>query len=154
VGGKLETFKLGIFIVAQILGALVAALILRLVLPDTLAGFETLGQTSKAGGVDDLQMILIELISTFILASAVFQIAIYGKGGPATPLLIGFTLAALILFGGPLTGASLNPARTIGPAFVAEETQDIGEVVLYLVAIFGGGALAGAFHGYFLNSSE
>jgi MIP family channel proteins len=154
VGGKLETFKLGIYIVAQILGALVAALILRLVLPDTLAGFETLGQTSKAGGVDDLQMILIELISTFILASAVFQAAVYGNGGPATPVIIGVTLAALILFGGPLTGASLNPARTIGPAFVAEETQDIGEVVLYLVAIFGGGALAGAFHGYFLNSSE
>jgi MIP family channel proteins len=154
VGGKLETMKLGVYIVAQILGALVAAIILRLVLPETLAGVEFLGQTTKAPGVDNLQMILIELISTFILASTVFQVAVYGKGGNVTPLLIGFTLASLILFGGPLTGASLNPARTIGPAFAAKETQDIGEVVLYLLAIFGGGALAGAFHGYFLTDSE
>jgi glycerol uptake facilitator-like aquaporin len=123
-------------------------------LPDTLAGFETLGQTTKSPGVDDLQMILIELISTFILASAVFQIAVYGRGGNVTPLLIGFTLATMILFGGPLTGASLNPARTIGPAFVAKDTQNLGEVLLYLVAIFGGGALAGAFHGYFLTENE
>ena len=154
VGGKMETFKLVAYWIAQILGALVAAIILRLVLPETLAGVEFLGQTSKAPGVDDLQMILIELISTFILASVVFQAAVYGKGGSATPILIGFTLAAMILLGGPLTGASLNPARTIGPAFVAEETQDIGEVVLYVLAIFGGGALAGAFHGYFLTNDE
>ena len=78
--------------------------------------------------------------------SVVYQTAAYGNGGAATPLFIGLTLGASIAMGGALTGASLNPARTLGPALIAKNTQDFSEIVVYLAGIFGGGALAGLVH--------
>jgi len=83
---------------------------------------------------------IIEAILTFFLVSTVYQAAVYGKVGNIAAIAIGFTLAASILFGGPLTGASLNPARTVGPALVSGDTTAI---IFYLIGIFGGGAIAG-----------
>jgi glycerol uptake facilitator-like aquaporin len=80
---------------------------------------------------------------TFFLVSTVYQAAVYGKVGNIAAIAIGFTLAASILFGGPLTGASLNPARTLGPALV---TGDMTDILFYMIGIFGGGAIAGLVH--------
>ncbi len=87
-----------------------------------------------------MQAMIIEAILTFFLVSTVYQAAVYGKVGNIAAIAIGFTLAASILFGGPLTGASLNPARTVGPALVSGDTTAI---IFYLIGIFGGGAIAG-----------
>lgn len=144
IGGHLDTQRLGYYMVAQFLGSIAACLVLGVVVSNS----GTLGQTvpNEALNISIGQAAVIEAILTFILVSVVYQAAIYGKGGAATPVIIGFTLAACIVAGGALTGASLNPARTLGPALLAGifdgETQNLLDVVVYLVAILGGGALA------------
>ena len=65
---------------------------------------------------------------------------ISGKAGNLAPLGIGLTVGVSIMFFGPLTGASLNPARTIGPAVAAGIFSDIW---VYIVATIIGGVLAG-----------
>jgi MIP family channel proteins len=145
VGGKMELNRAVIYWVSQLIGGLLAAVVLRIVL-DNQPGVTTLGQTAPANGINALHIILIEGILTFFLVSTVYQAAIYGKGGTVAPILIGFTLAGATLFGGTLTGASLNPARTIGPALFAKETQDLIEVGNYLIGILLGATLAGFLH--------
>ncbi|MBI5929261.1 MAG: aquaporin [Chloroflexi bacterium] len=147
VGGKVGPRKAVIYWIAQIAGGLLAALVLRIALPSGQAGVNTLGQTVPASGVAPGQLVLIEAIITFFLVSTIYQAAAYGKGGPATPVVIGFTLAACILLAGPLTGGSANLARTLGPALVAKDTQNLGDVLQYAIGILGGGALAGLLHG-------
>ncbi|MFP4323749.1 MAG: aquaporin [Anaerolineales bacterium] len=142
IGQHISLQKAGWYWVAQFAGGIVAAVVLRIILPEP----GLLGQTTAAAGVNELDILLVEGLLTFFLVSAVYQAAVYGKGGVAAPLLIGFTLAACILLGGALTGASVNPARTLGPALLAEDPQDFVEVAIYLAGIFGGGAVAGIFH--------
>lgn len=146
VGGKIELNKSLIYIAAQFAGGLVAAAVLRIVLTDVGAAAEQLGQTTANEGINELDIFVIEALLTFFLVSAVYQSAVYGRAGNLAALFIPFTLAGCILIGGTLTGASLNPARTLGPALLAEDMQNLGEVLVYFAAIFTGGGLAGFVH--------
>ncbi|MCB9435893.1 MAG: aquaporin [Anaerolineales bacterium] len=139
LGGKIEFRRAGFYWIAQFIGALVAGVILRIILPDP----STMGQTVPAANINSLDVVLVEGILTFFLVSVVYQAAAYGKGGILTPVLIGLTLAGCILLGGPMTGASLNPARTLGPALLAENGQNLMEVGTYWFGIFLGAAFAG-----------
>ena len=76
--------------------------------------------------------------------------AVAGRGGDVAALAIGLTLTFCILMGGPLTGASLNPARTIGPAIAAGIFSDIW---LYIVGPVVGGILAGLLYNAKLKGS-
>src|SRR5579859_2428772 len=136
IGGQVKVVRAIVYWIAQFAGAILAALLLRFIFPDA----TNLGQTVPANGISAVQAMIIEGVLTFFLVSVVFQAAVYGKVGSIVPLAIGFTLAGMILFGGPLTGASLNPARTLGPALITGDTRDI---LFYMVGIFAGGALAG-----------
>jgi MIP family channel proteins len=107
--------------VVQVLGAVVAALVLRFVLGGAGSG---LGATTL-GSVTQTQGVVIEGVLTFFLATAVLRTAVRKTLGDAGPLVIGLTLAAAILMGGPLTGASLNPARTLGPAIATGNFADL-----------------------------
>lgn len=147
VGGKISVRRATIYWIAQLVGALLAAVILRIILPSNQAGVATLGQTVPASNVTPGMLIVTEAILTFFLVGTIYQASVYGKGGPATPVVIGFTLAAGILLAGTLTGGSLNFARTLGPALLAEERQNLGDVLQYAIGILGGGALAGLLHG-------
>jgi MIP family channel proteins len=143
IGGKnFSSQKLGIYMLAQFLGSFAACGVLLIVLPTP----GQLGQTTAVGDVNELDIILVEGLLTFFLVSVIFQAGVYGKGGVAAPLLIGLTLGACFFLGAPLTGASLNPARMLGPAILGEEMQDLTEILLYLVATFGGGAIAAIVH--------
>ena len=104
-----------VYWIAQLLGGIVAALVLAYFLGGTSSG---LGVTALAPAVSITQGVLIEAVLTFFLVTTVLHTAIAGKGGNQTGIAIGFTLTFAILFGGPLTGASLNPARSLGPALV------------------------------------
>ena len=77
---------------------------------------------------------------TFFLVTAVFGTAVAGRNGNAAGLAIGLVLTMDILMGGALTGASMNPARTFGPALA---TGDFSYLWMYLVGPLLGGAAAG-----------
>jgi glycerol uptake facilitator-like aquaporin len=79
----------------------------------------------------------------------VYQAAVYGKAGNLAGVAIGLTLTGSILAGGVLTGASLNPARTLGPALAA---GDLSYVLPYFIGIFGGGIVGGLLHSFVLDS--
>jgi MIP family channel proteins len=124
------------YIVAQVLGGVLAGLALRAILP----GQESLGNTLLAEDVTILGGFLVEMILTFLLVTVIFGGAVDTRSPKGfAGLGIGLTLAGLISMGGPLTGASLNPARTLGPAVA---TGNFNDLWLYLVAPVVGGALA------------
>lgn len=121
--------------VAQFLGGAVGGWVLFFVLGGAESG---LGKTVLAEGVNPLQGIVVELVLTFFLVNAIFQTAVKGRGGDFAGLAIGLTLTFSILMGGPLTGASLNPARTFGPALFT----GLGQFWIYLLGPGLGGLLA------------
>jgi MIP family channel proteins len=149
VGGKVNTMRAIRYWVAQFAGGIAAAILLWIVIPEATRG--NLGATVPVGEVTNLQALIIEFVLTFFLVSTVYQAAVYGKAEHMAGLAIGLTLAVGILMGGALTGASLNPARTVGPAVVAGEFDAI---LFYLVGIFGGGAVAGFLHSTFFKPTQ
>ncbi len=140
VGGKIDVMRAIYYWVAQFAGAIIAALVLNIIVPGAAKGGQTIGSLT-AGSPWSAAMF--EAILTFFLVSTVYQAAVYEKVGHLAGVAIGFTLAASILAGGTYTGASLNPARTLGPALVA---GDLSYAVPYLVGIFAGGIIAGLLH--------
>ena len=134
--------------VAQFLGGVVAALVLRLLLPDSvvLPSPDVVNIGEAVGTLTDTEVwraAAFEFVLTFFLVSAVYQAAVFGKLNNLEALAIGLTLAGAIFAGGVYTGASLNPARTLGPALVA---GNLNYVVPYMVGQFLAGALGGLLH--------
>lgn len=145
VGGHIEPVKAGIYIVVQFVAGIVAAVVLAAVLGSN----ANLGETTGSLTQDAVwQAAIFEVILTFFLVSAVYQAAAFGKAGNLAGVAIGMTLAGAILAGGPYTGASLNPARTLGPALIA---GNLGYVLPYFIGLFGGGVLAGVVQTYLLK---
>jgi len=143
--GKIEAGKAAAYVVVQILGGLVAAFTLRWVLGGVVGGLgATTLQTLTVGGstvtITPLIGLVLEAILTFFLVNTVLNAAVSGKAGGHAGLAIGLTLTFAILMGGPLTGASLNPARSIGPALASGNTADLW---VYLVGPVLGGVVAG-----------
>jgi MIP family channel proteins len=99
--------------VAQLLASTVAAGVLYVIFGGAKNG---LGATVLGKGINPFQGLLIETIITFFLVTAVFHTAVSGKVKDFAGLVIGLTLAFGILLAGPLTGGSMNPARSFGPA--------------------------------------
>lgn len=87
------------------------------------------------------QAMAVEAVLTFFLVNTVLHAAVGGKAGPLAGLAIGTTLTIAILAGGPLTGASLNPARSFGPAIFSSALTsgkpDYQNYLLYLVYFIG-----------------
>lgn len=136
VGKQIENTTALAYIGAQLIGGVAGAYVLSLVLGGTDSG---LGATTLATGVEPLEGFVLELILTFFLATTIFNTVVSGKVGSYAPLAIGMTLTFAILMGGPLTGASLNPARTLGPAIASGQYENIW---VYLIATPLGAILA------------
>lgn len=139
ITGKLDWMKVLSFWVAQLLGAALAGFTLRFLIGSTGA----LGMTLPGAGVSPVQTVVLEAILTFILVTAVFGTAVAGRNGNATGLAIGLVLAMDILMGGSLTGASMNPARTFGPALAM---GNFSSFWIYVVGPLAGGTLAALFY--------
>ena len=125
---KQSAAQTGMFMAAQLVGAIIAALALKVLLSDAYYVGEagvTLGEFSRAGSdhVSDAKTLGLEIIATFFLMFVIMGTAVdkraAGKNAAISGLAIGLTLAAAILAIGPATGASLNPARSFGPALVS-----------------------------------
>lgn len=162
VGGNIEPIKAALYIIVQFIGGIVAAFLIV----GVLGGAEAEGVVAFLGDPSGFNYgqttgfltepnvwgaAIIEAILIFFLLSAIYQSAVYGKAGDLAAIPIGLTLAACIFATGGMTGASVNPARTLGPALVA---GDLSYIVPYLVGLFGGGVVAGLVHTYVLAPTE
>lgn len=142
VGGHIKLQRAVFYWIAQLIGAALAAGFLKLFIAPN-GGLAVLGETTGTLTTSALPNALaVEFILTFILVSVVTHAAVFGKAGPVAGLGIGLTLAAGIIFAGGLTGASLNPARTFGPALLQGNLLS-GYCIPYMIAILLGGAAAG-----------
>jgi len=121
---------------AQLAGATLAALLLRASLGD----LADVGATLPSGS--DGQSFVWEAVLTFFLMFVIMAVATDTRAvGEAAAIAIGGTVGLDAIFGGPISGASMNPARSIGPALGAGE---LGSLWLYIAAPLVGAAL-GAF---------
>lgn len=136
--------------IAQFAGAILAAFLLKTFVGDISAG-ATVGSLTSAQPVFAA---VVEVILTFFLVNAVLHNAVAGKSGGFAGLAIGLTLVVSILVGGPLTGASLNPARTIGPAiFSAPSLTNPYTWMTYLFGPLIGSTLAVMAFSFFKGES-
>jgi aquaporin Z len=133
--GRIQLRAAGLYVLAQLLGALVAALAVKAFFPSMAASVAALGTPKLATDVTLFEGILIEAILTFMLGFAVMGTAV----DPSSPRIggfgIGLTVTFGILAGGVMTGAAMNPARAFGPA-LASNTW-IGHVAYWVGPILG-----------------
>lgn len=123
IAGKIGLQRGILYIVAQLLGAVVGAAILAYVIPDNIQG--TLGAHALGAGVTPIAGVVVEIVLTFTLVGVVLMTAMHPRGpGNVAALAIGLAVLIDHLTGVPLTGASMNPARSFGPALVAGAWAD------------------------------
>jgi MIP family channel proteins len=144
---KIDTPRALLYIVTQLVAGILASFALRWVLPEGLwspdgAG-PSLGNTAVnvSIGMTAERAVAVEAFLTFFLVIAVFGTAVDDRGpfAKTAGLTIGLVLVFDILMGGPLTGASMNPARSLGPAVA---TGDLTDIWVYFAGPIGGGVLA------------
>lgn len=137
---RIEPLMAGVYIAAQIVGAIFAAYALKALLPEALTDPTRVGGQSIASEISATQAIGLEAIATFFLTFVIFGTAVDPRSPRIGGLAIGLTLCAAILAIGPFTGASLNPARSLGPAVASGVFE--GQAVYWIGPIVG--ALAAA----------
>jgi aquaporin Z len=94
---------------------------------------------------------MLEAIGTFFLANTVLNGALRGTAGALAPFAIGMTVTVCILAFGPVTGGSVNPARTLGPAVAIGNYSEVG---LYVVAQLFGASVCGLLYRLVWNRSS
>jgi len=141
--------------IPQFVGAIVAAFLLKLFLdplsPQAFAGAMTTGALNADY---PFYAMVVEVLLTFFLVNTVLHTTVGGKGGQMAGLASGLTYAVAILSGGALTGGSLNPARTFGPALF---TGDWKTPMIYLIFFVGpllGALIAVAAYQFFAMESK
>jgi MIP family channel proteins len=110
-----------IYWVAQFAGAAFAALLIHALIPKVLTEPVNLGEPALGNGVGAGSGVVLEGIMTFLLVTVVFASAVDPRGSfkAVAGLAIGLTISIDVLFGGPFTGAAMNPSRAFGPQLVS-----------------------------------
>jgi MIP family channel proteins len=122
------------YVAAQLLGAIAAAALLLAVWPSQPAALGTTLPTVGDGSALVYETVLTAFLMFTIMAVATDTRAV----GAGAAIAIGGTVGLDALFGGPITGASMNPARSLGPALVSGELHDLW---IYIVAPIAGAAI-------------
>ncbi len=151
--GKFPWNYAPIYVGAQLVGAVLAALATWLTFGGAGARSEAkLAATYPAQGVGDLQAFIVEILITFILVFVVMAVATDGRAPAAiAPIAVGFALAVGVFIAGPVTGGSVNPARSLGPMLVA---GDLTSVWLYILGPIVGGVLGALLYDRFMAQTE
>ena len=141
IAGEIKTKTAINYWIMQFAGGILGAAALSFVLGGSTSG---LGATQfNTAETSVSQALVLELILTFLLVNTIMNTAVSGKAGNLAGLAIGSTLIFCILMGGPITGASLNPARTLGPALL---TGNLDQLWVYIVGPLAGAAIASIFY--------
>ncbi len=134
LSGRLPGKTVAPYIISQCMGAITASALWLVLVPD----HKTYGATLPAGG--DMQSWILEVVLSFFLMFVILNVATGAKEkGLMAGVAIGATVALDAMFGGPISGASMNPARSLGPALVSGEWAKLW---IYLSAPVIGTALA------------
>nr|AND01151.1 putative tonoplast intrinsic protein [Linum usitatissimum] len=180
VGGRISVVRAIYYWIAQLLGSIVASLLLRLVTNGMCPGAteknnkgwesgwfvwvlaDHAGQTGVrrpvgfyvTSGVGEMHGLILEIVLTFGLVYVVYATAIDPKRGSIgimAPLAIGLVVGANILVGGPFDGAAMNPARAFGPSLVGWRWKNHW---IYWLGPFLGGGLAAIIYEYMVIPTE
>lgn len=149
---RIEPMMGVVYIIAQLLGAAVAAYALKATFPHAVAAATRLGGQSISADTSLLQAVLCEAIATFFLVFVVFGTAVDPHAPKIGGFAIGLTVTADILAIGSRTGASMNPARSFGPAVVSGVLE--GQVVYWVGPIMGAVAAAVLYDQLFLRRGK
>ncbi len=122
------------YIAAQVIGAISASALLRLLFPDN----KSLGATLPSG--PDMQSFILEAVLTFILMLTILNVSTGAKEkGITAGIAVGSVIALEAMFAGPICGASMNPARSLAPALVSGHFEHLW---IYLTAPVSGAVAA------------
>ena len=149
MAGGMDKKDVGGYVIAQCIGALIGSAILAIVfklggVTDMTGGLGTNGLAGVGGNA--IAGLLVEIILTFIFVTCILGVTSSKAGhGSFGGLVIGLTLTGVHILGIGLTGTSVNPARSIGPAIVAAitgNTAPLGSLWVFIVGPLVGAALA------------
>ena len=134
VNGNFAVKQVFPYIISQVAGALVASLVLKILFPESMS----LGATTPSG--TELQTLILEFILTFLLMLVIVNVA---TGSKEQGLFAGMAIGSVVLleamFAGPVSGASMNPARSLAPAVISRK---IDHAWIYVVAPVAGAITA------------
>ncbi|CAN1221631.1 Aquaporin TIP3-1 [Linum grandiflorum] len=152
VGGRISVVRAIYYWIAQLLGSIIASLLLRLVTNGMV--IHDLAPLILLANVSADQGLILEIVLTFGLVYVVYATAIDPKRGSIgimAPLAIGLVVGANILVGGPFDGAAMNPARAFGPSLVGWRWKNHW---IYWLGPFLGGGLAAVIYEYMVIPTE
>ena len=162
VAGRMKAKEAALYVVAQIIGAIIGAGILYLIVTNKIGGYEmkpyALGSNGWGKGYlgefNTIAAFIAEFVFTFI-----FLLVILGStstkniNGGFAGLAIGLSLTLIHIVGIKITGVSVNPARSIGPAVFAGG-EAVSHLWLFIVAPVLGGVFAALVHGFLIERPE
>jgi aquaporin Z len=160
--GRMKASEAGLYIVAQIIGAVLGAGILYLIVSNNLSGYEMkewgLGSNGWGegylGGYNTIAAFVAETVFTFIFLLAIFgSTSSKNVNGGFAGLAIGLTLVLIHLVGIKVTGVSVNPARSIGPAIFAGG-KALSQLWLFIVAPIVGAVLSAVVYNVLLDNPK
>jgi aquaporin Z len=150
VAGRMTTQDFITYVIAQVLGAIAGAVVLYVILSGKASGWNGgLGQNGWGPGYLGEYGIgaalIYEVVATFLFLVCILGVTQRGAPVGLAGLAIGLTLIAIQLFGVNITGTSVNPARSLGPAIVGAvaKPERLAQVWLFIVAPLIGAGIAG-----------
>lgn len=153
VAGRINAKDFVAYSVSQTIGAIIAAAVVYIIATGKLAGYDVaasgLGQNGwgegYGGGFSMTAAFIFEVVATAVFLVVILGVTAESGNGAMAGLVIGLTLVMIHLVGIPVTGTSVNPARSIGPALFAGPVA-LSQLWLFIVAPLIGGALGGFLH--------
>ena len=150
LAGRMSTADFIGYVIAQVLGALAGAAVIYLILSGKASGWTGgLGQNGWGAGYlgeyNIVSAFVFEVVATFLFLVCILGVTQAGAPSQFAGLAIGLTLVAIHIVGINVTGVSVNPARSLGPAIVGvgSNAAALGQVWLFIVAPLIGAAAAG-----------
>ena len=158
IDGRMELKDLVMYIIFQCIGAIIGTAILAVLINSapSLGGYMAtgLGQNgfgaASSVGLNLYGAIITEIILTFVFVFTVLGVTRSEKTSAVAGIVIGLTLAFVHIMGIPLTGTSVNPARSIGPALL-QGGDALNHVWIFILAPMIGAALAALFYKHILK---
>jgi aquaporin Z len=145
---KIDALNAVGYVIAQCLGALTAAFLVKLCIPLEVLNAVGMGTPSVGAGITTTMALLTEIILTFFLVFVVYGTAVDRRAPQVGGLFIGLTVGLDIMMGGPISGAAMNPARHLGPALLGGGLDNLW---IYWVGPIVGSILAASCYKTFLE---